>query len=267
MKRVTVLIPCYNEADSIAKVIKRFPRQRLARAGFELSIIVIDNNSNDETAKQAAAAGAKVLYEARQGKGYALRTGFQAIDEQCDYVVMLDGDDTYRPEEIMRLLEPLESGFAQIIIGSRLQGQMRSGSMKRFNRLGNWGYTYLVRLIYRLMVTDVLTGYFAWTREAIEDLRPHITSSGFAIEMEMITKMGRLGYQIYSVPITYDPRSGTSSLNPIRDGLRILLMFIRSLRWRPATAESEALPRRGFRKLRPVDWSFSLIFKNKGQDA
>jgi glycosyltransferase involved in cell wall biosynthesis len=258
MKHITVLIPCYNEADAIANVIKRFPRDRLKASGYDLEIIVIDNNSKDDTAKLAAEAGARVILEPKQGKGNAIRTGFHAISKNTDYVAMLDGDDTYRPEEILRLIEPLDSGFAKVIIGSRMQGAMRTGSMKRFNRVGNHAYTRLVRVAYHVMVTDVLTGYFAWTREAVEDLREHVTSTGFAIEMEMITKLARLDYQIYSVPVTYDPRLGDSSLQPVSDGYRILKMYMRNLRWKPSTAlliETNVSNGRRWRKL----WAIELL--------
>ncbi|HSX42662.1 MAG TPA: glycosyltransferase family 2 protein [Candidatus Saccharimonadales bacterium] len=237
MKRVTVLIPCYNEAEAIATVITKFPRDKMAAMGFELDVLVIDNNSSDDTAVIARAAGARVITEKKQGKGNAIRTGFYSITENTDYVVMLDGDDTYKPEEIMRLVEPIEAGFAKVIIGSRMEGRMRDGSMKRLNKFGNQLYSQLVRSRYKVKVTDVLTGYYAWSREVIEELRPHLRSQGFAIEMEMVTKMARLGYEIFSVPVSYDPRLGESSLNPVYDGARIMHMYLRNLRWRPEDSE------------------------------
>jgi len=243
MKKVTVLIPCYNEAEAIATVVRKFPREQLGRYGFDLDIVVIDNNSTDGTAEAAAAAGARVITEMERGKGNAIRAGFHAIDETTDYVVMLDGDDTYKPEEIWRLVEPLDSGFADVIIGSRMHGRIRKGSMKRLNHTGNLLYSSLVRATYKVTVTDVLTGYFAWKREVVEDLRGHLRSSGFAIEMEMVTKMARLGYPIYSVPISYDPRRGDSSLNPVRDGARILNMYLKNLRWKPTLVKNAEVSR------------------------
>jgi dolichol-phosphate mannosyltransferase len=145
---------------------------------------------------------------------------------------MLDGDQTYKPQEILRLIEPLESNFSKVVIGSRIHGRMREGSMKLLNRLGNYAFSAMVKLTYRVQVTDVLTGYFAWSREVIEQLRPCLTADGFAIEMEMITKMAKLGHEIYSVPITYDARAGESNLHPFSDGSRILSMYLRSLMWR-----------------------------------
>jgi glycosyltransferase involved in cell wall biosynthesis len=233
MKHITVIIPCYNEAESIGAVIAAFPKEKLNRYGFELEILVVDNNSKDNTAKLAAAAGARVINELRQGKGHAIRAGFDAIKPSTDYVVMLDGDDTYRPEEIMRLIEPIDSGFCNVVIGSRLAGHISDGSMRPFNRLGNWMFSHLVRYAYQVNVTDVLTGYFAWSRAAVMQLRPYLESEGFAIEMEMITKMARLGQAIYSVPISYHSRLGESSLSPIGDGSRILAMYVSNLKWTP----------------------------------
>ncbi|HXX91531.1 MAG TPA: glycosyltransferase family 2 protein [Acidimicrobiales bacterium] len=242
-KKVAVVIPCLNEARSIVAVLEKMPVKELAHDELELEVLVIDNGSTDDTAELARRAGAQVVHEAAPGKGNALRTGFRNLPDDADYVVMLDGDDTYDPREMPRLLEPLTSGFCSVVIGSRLQGKIIDDSMHQFHRLGNWVYTHLVRLSYRVNVTDVLTGYFAWTRPALDDLAPELRSSGFAIEMEAITKLARLGYDIYSVPISYHPRRGESSLRPLLDGFRILRMYLRNLRWRPSRSRAPASPR------------------------
>ena len=231
IEKVAVVIPCYNEAEGIAKVIKKFPYKKLEKAGFQVTIYVVDNNSRDETAKVARQAGAIVIEEKKKGKGNALRTGFASLPDDIDYVAMLDGDDTYSPKELLRMIEPLHNNFSDVVIGSRLGGKMTGDSMKLFNRLGNWLFTHLVRYVYRANVTDVLTGYFAWKKKALDELYPHLVSDGFAIEMEMITKMAKLNFEITSVPISYDERAGESNLRPVHDGWRILKMFIRNLSW------------------------------------
>ena len=158
MKKITVVIPCYNEEDGIAAVVRSFPRAALRRQGYLLEVLVVDNNSKDQTAEVARAAGARVLHEPQQGKGNAIRAGFYNISDDTDYVVMCDGDDTYKAHEILRLVEPLDSGFCDVVIGSRLSGKIAEGSMKGLNRLGNWGFSFLVRYIYGVNVTDTLTG-------------------------------------------------------------------------------------------------------------
>lgn len=232
-KKITVLIPCFNEERGICAVVKSFPIERIRTQGYDLEIVVIDNNSNDRTAELAKSCGATVIHEPKKGKGNAIRAGFFHISKDTDYVVMLDGDDTYRPEEILRLVEPLDSNFCDVVIGSRLGGRISEGSMTTFNRIGNWVFSHLVRYFYRVNVTDVLTGYFAWKREALVKLRPHLLSQGFAIEMEMVTKMAKLGEEIYSVPISYHARAGETNLRPIYDGSRILWMFLKNLTWNP----------------------------------
>jgi len=232
MKKITLLIPCYNEADGVGFVINGIPRRDLKAAGYEIDVIVIDNNSTDNTALIARARGARVIAEPEKGKGNAIKTGFNAVSQDTDYVVMIDGDNTYKTAEILRLIEPLESGFCDAVMGSRLAGKMNINSMKRFNRLGNWFFSALVRNFYKANITDTLTGYFAWRNEVIAKMRPFLISDGFSIEMEMIAKQAKLGFETYSVPITYAPRAGSSTLRPLADGLKILAMFSRQLFWR-----------------------------------
>ena len=239
--KVTVVIPCYNEAGNIENVIRAFHKSTLARQAFDFDILVVDNNSEDTTAVIAQNAGARVIFETRQGKGYAMRTGFRNIDPEAAYVVMLDGDDTYSPEEVLRLLEPIHHNFCDVVVGSRLGGKMDESSMAFGNRGFNWLCVFLARVFYRANVTDVLSGYYAWKREVIEALTPHLRSPGFALEMEMITKMARMKYDMYSVPISYHKRVSGSGISPM-DSIPILRMFLNNLYWSPriaAVAEAE----------------------------
>lgn len=241
MKKITVIVPCFNEEAGIANVVKGFPRRQLGLEGYELEVLVVDNNSTDKTAVVAEEAGARVIHEPKKGKGNAVRTGFYNIARDTDYVVMLDGDHTYDPGEVLRMIEPIDSGFCDVVVGSRLHGKIAEGSMQPLNKLGNIIFSMAVRLIYGSRVTDVLSGYFAWSRDSIERLRPHIESTGFALEIEMITKMARLGESVYSVPISYNARAGESNLRPFHDGMRILWMLTRNIFWRaPAQKISSA---------------------------
>ena len=111
MKKLTVLIPCYNEEKGIGAVIDNIPFETLLKLGISTEVLVIDNNSKDHTAQVARSKGARVVHEKNQGKGNALRTGFRSISDDTDFVVMLDGDNTYKSSEIVRMIEPLNSGF------------------------------------------------------------------------------------------------------------------------------------------------------------
>lgn len=259
---VAVLIPCYNEAKGIADVIRKMPYKRALRNKWKLQVYVIDNNSSDNTAEVAAQAGAVVFSEKKKGKGNAIRTGFRSLPDDTDYVIMLDGDDTYDAGEVLRMIEPLHNKFSEVVIGSRLHGKRALNSMNLTSRVGNWFFTKLVRITHRVAVTDVLTGYFAWTKPAIDKLAPHLRSPGFAIEMEMITKMARMKYEIYSVPISYTPRAGESNLKPFLDGMRILKMFLKTLRWRP-TIRRHKPPTVEESMIRPLDTS--TVTKQKGE--
>jgi len=235
MKKITVLIPCHNEAKGIAHVIKDVPVKQLKRMGFTTEIIVIDNNSTDHTAKIARALGVTVLDEPKKGKGNAIRTGFRAVSADTDFVVMLDGDNTYKASEIPRLIEPLASGFCDVVVGTRLAGKMREGALKFQNRMVNWMFAFLVRQFYKANVTDVMSGFFAWKKGVVDGLNIHLNSEGFSIEMEMITKSIKLGHEMYSVPITYDVRKGETKINPFQDGIAILGTFGRNIFWKPAS--------------------------------
>ncbi len=233
LSKVTILIPCHNEEKGIGTVIDTVPLRFLKRIGFITEVIVINNNSTDRTAQIAEKRGVKVVVETAKGKGNAILTGFRSVSDDTAYVVMLDGDNTYKSKEIPRLIEPLMNDFCDVVIGSRLSGKMKKNSLRTRNRIVNWIYTFIVRHFYRANTTDVLSGFFAWRKEVIDQLIPHLDAEGFEIEMEMITKMTKLGFEMYSVPITYDSREGETKIEAIRDGLRILIVFVKNLTWSP----------------------------------
>lgn len=236
-KKLTVMIPCRNEEKGVGKVIQKIPTKRLNALGYKVEVLVVNSASQDHTAQVAKKYGARVI-DAPAGKGNAIKVGIKGISHDTDIVVMLDGDDTYDPKEMLRLIEPLDTGFCEVVIGSRLAGKISQGSMPPFNRAGNWFFTFLVRTWYQENVTDVCTGYFAWKASALKELGKYLESDGFSIEMEMITKMARMNMDIYSVPISYTNREGDSHLKPFGDGKKILHAWVRNLTWKPY-AESE----------------------------
>ena len=233
LKKITILVPCYNEEKGIGKVIDGVPDEKLAHLGYWTETIVINNNSSDRTIKVAREKGSKIVSEKRQGKGNAVKTGFRNVSDDTDYVIMLDGDNTYKPKEIPRLIEPLENDFCDVVVGSRLEGKIIGDSLSLSHRLANWFFTFLVRRLYYVNTTDICTGYFAWKKEVIDELTPYIEANGFAIEAEMITKIAKLGFKIFSVPITYDKREGNSKLSPYIDGIKIILMLLKNVVWKP----------------------------------
>lgn len=241
-KKVTILIPCHNEEQGIAKVLDEIPHCALERHGYESRVIVIDNNSSDRTREIAEDRGASVVFEPAKGKGNAMRRAFQSLDSDAGYVVMLDGDNTYDPKEMLRLIEPIENKFCDVVIGSRLGGKITENALKGQNRLANWMYTFLVRCFYGANVTDVLSGYFAWRADVIMEMRDHLISGGFSIEMEMVSKLVKLNYSIYSVPITYKVRAGDTKLESLKDGMKILFTFFHNLFW--------SAPQKSFSKLK-----------------
>jgi glycosyltransferase involved in cell wall biosynthesis len=232
-KKITILIPCHNEEKGIGKVLDEIPFIHLLKLGYITQVIVIDNNSTDNTLKIAKEKNVHIIREKKLGKGNAIKAGMREISSDTDYVVMMDGDHSYKAKEIPRMVEPLVSNFCDVVIGSRLGGKLKKGSLRFSNRVANWAFTFVVRQFYRANITDVLSGYFAWKRSTVVDLLPHLRADGFAIEMEMITKMVKLKHEIYSVPITYSPRVGESKIDSLADGLKIFYTFLLNLAWKP----------------------------------
>lgn len=262
MKKISVVIPCHNEELGIGKVLDGIPYKKLELLGFNTEVIVVDNNSTDKTAEVARRHGATVHLVKKTGKGHAIKMGFHFVSTDTDYVVMLDGDATYKSEEIVRMVEPLDSGFCDVVVGSRLEGKTRAGALSLKHRIVNWGFTFFARRFYQVNVSDILTGYFAWKKEALDRLLPYIVSKGFAIEAEMITKMAKMGISIYSVPITYAPRAGNSKISPLLDGLKIVRMLVKNLGWEQGKAKKKDIDGRHIRKLAFV--SDSIWPYNKG---
>ena len=217
-KDVCVLIPTLNEEESIGAVIKEF--QAL---GFQ-NILLADGHSTDDTVDIARAAGARIFVQSGSGKGQAMKEVFEVIEEE--YILLIDGDGTYLPSEAPALLEPVMKGKAEHVVGNR-HGRMQGGALKRLNMFGNKMINFFFSTIYRVRLTDILSGYRAFTREGISHL--DLSTPGFEIESEMTIESVKKGLRIVEVPISYRPRSaGTKTkLHPFRDGLKIILTIFR----------------------------------------
>jgi len=212
---VCVLIPTYNEAETIGPVLEGFRDH-----GFE-HLLVIDGGSTDDTVEIATAAGARVEQQSGTGKGQAVREAVREHVEQ-PYVLMADGDLTYRPADADAMLEPLLSGAAEHVIGNRF-ADMQPGAMTRLNQVGNRIINRGFAVIHGRGLTDILSGYRAFTTASFR--RFDLSEDGFGIETELAVECVKHKVSTAVVPITYKPRPGESETNlrPFRDGGRILV--------------------------------------------
>lgn len=214
--RVAVIIPCYNEAVTIAKVVADF---RSALPGAP--IYVYDNNSSDETAKLAKESGAIVRHEPRQGKGNVVRQMFRDIDADC--YLMVDGDDTYPAEAAAALAAPILSGEADMTVGDRLSNGTYAEQNKRaFHGFGNDLVRTMIRWIYGYSFDDVMTGYRAMSRPFVKTF-PAL-SEGFQIETELSIHAVDRRWRIADVPIDYRdrPEGSESKLDTVGDGVKVV---------------------------------------------
>lgn len=211
---VAVLIPCYNEALTIGKVIDEF-RRELPYA----SIFVFDNNSTDDSARIATERGATVIKEPRQGKGYVVDSMLSHV--QADVYVMVDGDDTYPADHVEKLILPVIRGEADMTVGARLEAHADQ-SFRPLHLFGNNLVRYLVNWMGNARLTDIMSGYRAFNNHVVECIP--VVSSGFEIETEMTIQMLYYRRKIVEIQIPYGsrPQGSESKLNTFRDGFRVL---------------------------------------------
>lgn len=134
-KKVSIIIPCFNEQDALPVLLEKFSHDAIFHALWEMDVLVVDNNSTDQTSKVAKDYGVRVEFEQKKGKGYALQRGLQHLPHDVEFVVMMDGDNTYHPQDLHRMIEPLASGFCEAVLGSRMQGKVHEGAMSFESRL------------------------------------------------------------------------------------------------------------------------------------
>jgi len=214
-KKTAILIPCYNESKTIAKVIK--DHQTVMP---HADIYVYDNNSSDGTAEIAQKAGAIVRYEYRQGKGNVVRAMFRDIDADC--YIMTDGDDTYPAEFALELEKQIYSNRADMAIGDRLSSTYFTENKRPFHNIGNVLVRKLINVFFKAGVKDIMTGSRGFTKEFIKSFP--VTSKGFEIETEMTIFALDNNFKIVEVPIDYRdrPEGSESKLNTYSDGYKVL---------------------------------------------
>ena len=217
---VAVLVPCYNEAVTIAKVIDDF-----RRCLPDAIVYVYDNNSTDGTADIAREHGAVVRHESRQGKGRVVRSMVRDID--ADYYIMVDGDDTYPAEAAVELLRPLIDDEADMVVGDRLSnGSYGDENDRAFHGFGNNLVRWLIKRIYGFKFSDVMTGYRAFNRVFAKTLP--VMSQGFEIETELSIHAVDKAWRIAEVPSDYRdrPEGSESKLSTFSDGFKVLKMIM-----------------------------------------
>lgn len=227
-KRIAILIPCFNEAATVQKVVTDF------RAAVpEAAIYVFDNNSTDGTADLAREAGAQVIIEKKQGKGHVVAAMLEKID--ADFYVMVDGDDTYPAERARDLLEPVMAERADVVVGAR-EAVDEAAAYRRFHVFGNWLVRTLINLIFGARLKDIMSGYRAFTRDVALNLP--IIAYGFDIETEMTLQCLYRRWVIREVPVAYRerPPGSVSKLSTFRDGFRVIFRILNVFRsYKPLT--------------------------------
>ena len=213
--KIAVLIPCYNESKTIAKVVKDYKRVLP-----EADIYVYDNNSSDGTDKIAKKAGAIVKYEYRQGKGNVIRSMFKDIEADC--YLMIDGDDTYPAENAREMCDLVLEGKADMVIGDRLSSTYFTENKRPFHNLGNRLVRGLINKLFKSNVRDIMTGYRAFSYEFVKTFP--VLSKGFEIETEMTIHALDKNFLLKEMPVNYRdrPAGSVSKLNTYRDGFRVL---------------------------------------------
>lgn len=215
MKKIAVLIPCYNESQTVAKVVADY------RAVLpEADIYVYDNNSTDHTDEIAREAGAIVRYERKQGKGNVIRTMFREIDADC--YLMIDGDDTYPAENAREMVDYILNMDVDMVIGDRLSSTYFTENKRPFHNSGNRIVRGLINILFKSDVRDIMTGYRAFSYRFVKSFP--VLSKGFEIETEMTIHALDKNLNLKEIPVTYRdrPAGSVSKLNTVSDGVRVL---------------------------------------------
>lgn len=216
MDKVAVLIPCYNESKTIAKVVTDF--QAVLPDGSV--IYVYDNNSTDGTAEIAAAAGAVVRHEYQQGKGNVIRRMFREIDAQC--YLMVDGDDTYPAEFAPEMIAKVLDRGVDMVVGDRLSATYFTENKRPFHNFGNKLVRHSINALFKSNIQDIMTGYRAFSYQFVKSFP--VLSKGFEIETEMSIHAIEKNMLVESVIVTYRdrPEGSVSKLNTVSDGIKVL---------------------------------------------
>lgn len=213
--KIAVLIPCYNEAKTIEKVVKDYKR-----ALPEADIYVYDNNSTDGTDEIARKAGAIVRYEKKQGKGNVIRTMFREIEADC--YLMIDGDDTYPAESAREMCDYVLNENVDMVIGDRLSSTYFTENKRAFHNFGNRIVRWSINKIFKSKINDIMTGYRAFSYEFVKSYP--VLSKGFETETEMTIHAIDKNFTLKEIPVQYRdrPEGSVSKLNTYKDGVKVI---------------------------------------------
>ena len=222
--RISVIIPAFNEEDSIGLVLDALPQNLIHE------VIVVDNNSTDNTARSASEKGARVVAEQRRGYGSACLKGISVLDNP-DIVVFLDGDFSDYPEELVKLVAPIESGEMDFVLGSRMILPESRSALLPQSRYGNQLAVFLMRLFFRHQYTD-LGPFRAIRYESLQAIAMQDTNFGWTVEMQI--KEVKKGLRILEIPVTYRERVGVSKITgtfsgTIKAGTKIIYTIFKYL--------------------------------------
>lgn len=218
--KIAVLIPCYNESKTIAKVVKDYKK-----ALPEAEIYVYDNNSTDKTGEIAKEAGAIVKKEYRQGKGNVVRSMFRDITADC--YLMVDGDGTYPADSARKMCDLVLNDGIDMVIGDRLSSTYFKENKRRFHGFGNRLVRLLINLIFRSHIKDIMTGYRVLSYDFVKTCP--VLSRGFEIETEMTIFALDKNFCIREMPVNYKDREegSESKLNTVSDGIKVIMTIAR----------------------------------------
>ena len=216
--KIIVIIPCYNEEITIAKVIGDFMTELP-----DAQICVVDNNSTDRSLERAAAAGAIIKKECRQGKGYVLQSVLS--ESLADLYVVVDGDDTYNAADVHKMIDPIVRGEADITVAVRLD-DYQAKSFRSMHFFGNRLITFAVNSVFGSKLKDVLSGFRVFNKRFAKSIP--IASGGFEVETEMTLQGLRHGFVFKEIKSFYKerPEGSKSKLSTYKDGMKIFLIII-----------------------------------------
>lgn len=227
MPQVAILIPCYNEEQTILKVIRDY-----RRVLPDAEIFVYDNNSTDDTAKIALTSDVTVKNEYRQGKGNVIRSMFRQIEADC--YILVDGDDTYSAEDARKMVDMVLNKQADMVIGDRLSSTYYTENKRLFHNTGNRLVCWLINTLFYSNIKDIMTGYRAFSYIFVKTFP--ILSKGFEIETEMTIHALDKNFLLKEIPVGYKDRpiGSNSKLNTFKDGFKVLhTIFMLYKEYRP----------------------------------